>query len=343
MDSPASDVGAGRALVSTGRGARSCRLILHHPVFSSFASPFFRMSDFERKPVLVIPLDDREASLSVTGMMREFRITGSDKDGIMLAMVGEALDFVTGLRIGDWLPTEILTGEASWVADETFQERALVRLNLYLLAWMSSGTSSVARDVLCRVGQVEMSAEDLTAGLRLMASKLGGITPDEALARIRRVAIEFAYVEALRDGLLRGAARMVTTLDRLLRALHGDTARKDLLAQVRRLAVVGVADLQGRFDKADCTVADIEEVVMNPDAVISTLRWHRDSLYVRCRAWDRYVVEWGTLEMRPNARTWQLVYETYCFLAPRFMTIVEWRSVPDLSAGRNAGRSGMAW
>ncbi len=343
MGSPASDVGAGRALVSTGRGARSCRLILHHPVFSSFASPFFRVSDVERKPVLVIPMDDREASLSITGMMREFRITSSDKDGIMLAMVGEALDFVTGLRIGDWLPTEILTGEASWVADEAFQERALVRLNLYLLAWMSSGTSLVARDALCRVGQVEMSAEDLTTGLRLVTSKLGGITPDEALTRIRQVANEFAYIEALRDGLLRGAARMVTTLDRLVRTLHGDTARKDLLAQVRRLAAVGVADLQGRFDTADRTVADIEEVVTSPDAVIRTLRWHRDSLYVRCRAWDRYVVEWGTLEMKPNARTWQLIHETYCFLAPRFMTIVEWRSVPDPSTGPSADRSGMAW
>lgn len=335
--------GTGRALVTVNSEKRSGRLILRHPVFSSFESAFFRISEAERKPVLVIPMDDREASLSVDSMMREFRISMSDEDGIMLGMVGRALEFVTGLRIGDWLPVEVLTGEASWTADEIFQERALARLNLCLLAWMAGGTSSVDREVLSHVGQAAMSAEDLTAGLRLIVSKVGGVTLDEALVRLRRVADEYAYVESLRDRLLRGAVRMAMVLDRLARTFRGDATHRELLGQVRRLASIGVADLQARFDQADLAVADVEKVVFDPGGVVSALRGHRDGLYVRCRAWDPYIVEWDTIQTGQNARTWQLAHETYRFLAPRFMTIVEWRSVQNPFAVAGEGRSGMAW
>lgn len=336
-------VSTSRALVAVSSRARSGRLILRHPVFSSFKSAFFRISEAERKPVLVIPMDDREASLLVDSMMREFCISRSDEDGIMLGLVGCALEFVTGLRVGDWLPSEILTGEASWAADEIFQERALARLNLCLLAWMAGGTSSVAREVLSHVGQAAMSAEGLTAGLQLMVSKVGGITLDEALIRLRQVADEFAYVESLRDRLLHGAVRMVMVLDRLARTFRGDATHRELLGQIRRLASIGVADLQARFDQADLAVADVEKVVVDPGEVVLALRSHRDGLYVRCRAWDPYIVEWDTIQVGQNARTWQLAHETYRFLAPRFMTIVEWRSVREPLAVAGEGRSRMAW
>lgn len=102
---------AGRTLATA---LQAPRLVLRHPVFRTFDDPFFRMPEVERKPVLVIRLDDRQASLPVSALMREFSIGPGDEDGVMLAMVTRALEFVTGLRIGDRLPSEILTGEASW-------------------------------------------------------------------------------------------------------------------------------------------------------------------------------------------------------------------------------------
>ena len=36
----------------------------------------------------------------------------------MLALIAQALDFVAGLHIGDKLPTEVLSGEASWEPEE---------------------------------------------------------------------------------------------------------------------------------------------------------------------------------------------------------------------------------
>ena len=332
---------AGRALVPAGPGARNRRFVLRHRLFSSFGPAFFRMSEVERSAVLVIPMDEQEAVLPLQGLIREFQISGAGEDGAMLGMVEPSLKFVTGLRVGDWLPPEILTGEASWVVDEAFQDRALARLNLFLLAWMSGGASSVAREVLSSVGRAPMSAAGIEAGLRLMASKVGGITRDDALSRIRQAANEFAYMESLRDGLLRGAARMLMVLDRMVHTFRGDNTHRELLAQVRRLASLGVTDLQARFDLADAAVADIEEVVVDLDGVVATLRLHRDALYVRGRAWEPYIAEWGTMEVRHTAKTWQLVHETYRFLAPRFMTVVEWRAAPD--PGVAAARPGMDW
>ncbi len=334
---------AGRALVPAGPGARNRRLILQHPVFNSFEASFFRICEAEGKAILVIPLGDQEASLSLDGMRREFRIPRDSEDGVMLGLVARGLEFVTGLRVGDWLPTEILTGEASWTADEAFQERAWARLNLFLLAWMADGASSAAREVLSRVGQAPVSTESLEAGLRLMASKVGSITAGDAMARIRQVADEFAYIESLRDWLLRGAARMATVLNRVAHTFRGDSTHKEILAQVRRLASIGVSDLQARFDQADSAVADIEKVVVDPDGVEAALRRHRDALHVRWRAWEPFIVEWGTIEIRQNAKLWQLVHETYRFLAPRFMTIVEWRSVPDGGQAARLRQPGMDW
>jgi hypothetical protein len=332
---------------ATGRSvaidAATPRLILRHPVFATFHDPFFRISEVEQRPVLVILMDDREVSLPLNGMMREFGISPLDADGVMLAMVARALEFLTGMRIGDRMPSEILTGEASWIADEAYQDRAIARLNLQLLAWMSGTVCTNTREMLSRAGQMPMSAEILVAGLRRLSAQIGGITAEDALTRIRRVAGEFAHIDALRDQLLRGAQRLGTVLDRLARTFRGDVTHKELLMQLRRLASIGIADLQARFDATDLLVADITEVVGRPDATVIAIRKHRDGLYVRCRAWEPYSIEWGTIEAGHNARTWHLAYDTYRFLAPRFMTTVEWLTTPDASAAARLARSGMVW
>lgn len=322
-------------------GRLAPRLVLRHPAFATFDSPFFRISEVERKPVLVIRLDDRDASLSLAGVMREFGISANDEDGVMLGLVARALEFLSGMRIGDRLPPEILTGEASWMPDAAYADRAVARFNLQLLAWGCGQAGTVPREALARAVPLPMDAAILADGLRRLALQVGGITTDDALNRIRQVAAEFAHVDALRDQLLRGARRLGVALDRLARGFRGDSTHKELLMQVRRLASIGVADLQSRFDEADGTVADIHAVASRPERAIALIRQHRDGLYVRHRAWAPYNTEWATIEAGHNVRTWHLAYETYRFLAPRFMTVVEWRAAPAPAAA--AARAGMIW
>lgn len=319
------------------------RLVLRHPVFKTFDDPFFRISEVERRPVVVIRMDDREASLPIGGMIREFSIQASSEDGVMLDRVCRALEFVTGLRIGDRLPSEILTGEASWTADEAYHDRAAARFNLLLLAWMSGKPSSSVREDLAVAGMTPIDGQALKKGLRRLSDQTGGIGPDQVMQRIQRVSTAFAHIDSLRDQLLRGAQRVGAVLDRLAHNFRGDQTHKELLMQVRRLARIGIADLQSRFDEIDGLVGDIVQAARSPDELVDVIRLHRDRLYVRNRAWDPYNMEWATIEAGNNARTWHLAHETYRFLAPRFMTAIEWRTATDSSPRARPVRSGMDW
>ena len=64
---------------------------------------------------------------------------------------------------------------------------------------------------------------------------------------------------------------------------------------------------------------------------------------MRNRAWQPYTTEWATIEAGHNPRTWHLAYDTYRFLAPRFMTTVEWRAAPTPGGTGGPTRVGMVW
>ena len=59
----------------------------------------------------------------------------------MLGMIAEALEFVSILRIGDPLPREVCTGEASWEPDATHLALASMRLRMQLVAWLNAGAA----------------------------------------------------------------------------------------------------------------------------------------------------------------------------------------------------------
>ena len=63
---------------------------------------------------MVVLLGEREAALPLRALQREFDIADESEDGRMLALIAASLDFVTSLRLGDALPAEVLSGEASW-------------------------------------------------------------------------------------------------------------------------------------------------------------------------------------------------------------------------------------
>lgn len=215
-------------------------------------------------------------------------------------------------------------------------------MNQNLLAWISNGKCSTPGEILSRSGQLAVNATDLAAGLRLFG-QLGGITSDDVLERLRTIAEELAYIDALRDRLLRGAQRLCAAVERLARGFRGDKTHKDLLMQVRRLAEIGVTDLQARFDEVDLLASGVEEMVLRRDQTVALLRTHRDRLYVRCRAWEPFNMEWATIDAGQNSRTRHLANETYRFLAPRYMTVMEWRSTPEAGATPKSMSLGMDW
>ena len=280
----------GRSLVAMSGGGR---LVLRHPVFRSFLEPYFRLSDSDHAVVFVIQLDQQEAILPLAAMMTEFGIMPDDEDGRMLELVGRGLQFVTGLQLGDPLPTEVLTGKASWTVEEFHRDQAVARLSQHVLR--------------CAGGK-------------------DGMSDPAVLHQVHLLADDLAYIEALREWLLKGARRMDRVLTRLARGFSGDTTHKEILAQIRRLTGKGIVEIEACFMIVDQAIADVETAFADPAALQALLHRQRDTLYRRWRAWEPYCREWAMIGARDGARTWNLVHDTYRFLAPRYMTVVEWRA-----------------
>ena len=110
---------------------------LSHRLFTALGTPLFRRSESDGVPVMVVPLGEREAVLPIVAVQREFGITLDSDDGRMLALVAASLDFVSALRVGDPLPSEVLSGAASWTPDPEHLRIATARLRLQLIDWLN--------------------------------------------------------------------------------------------------------------------------------------------------------------------------------------------------------------
>jgi len=319
------------------------RLVLRHPAFRRFIDPHFRMSETERCPVFVRKVDGREATLPLHLLLRELGIPADDEDARQLELVALALNFITGIRIGDPIPSEVLTGEASWTGDAVHQDLAVTRINLFILAWVAGSTAErMNRGMLDSVLGGRSVEAELSLGLAKLAGHLG-IAQSSLIVRMAELAAELAHIEALREWLLRGAIRMAKVLTRVSLGFTGDSSHMDTLVQIRRLCAKAIAEMRVEFAGVDRLLADPPTALRDCGTVIEAMRRRRDCLYCRWRAWEPFTREWGTIEVRQNARTLPLANETYKFLAPRYMTASEWRGTSRtmLPPGRAFG--GMLW
>src|ERR1700761_8217389 len=123
----ASAVGAPTMAIDS-QPAPADRCTLQHPVFTSFGDPVFRRAETDGAPVMVVMLGEKEAAIPLRSLQREFSIPDESDDGRMLGMIAQSLDFIACLRIGDALPAEVLSGEASWEPDEVHLQLAKARL-----------------------------------------------------------------------------------------------------------------------------------------------------------------------------------------------------------------------
>ena len=330
----------GQALATTPQVRR---LVLHHPVFRTFANPYFRLSTPDQLPVFVVQMDDREATLPVPAMMAEFGIKPQDEDGHMLALVMHALEFVTGLEIGDPIPLEVLSGQASWPVDSVHRDLSTTRLNMLLIGRLPGVMQTPAEAIAAIDVHAPIDRDAICAGLERMGQRLGDVPAAEILKRVEALADELAYIEALRDWLLRGAMRMDRVLSRVYRAFSGDYTHREILAQNQRLTAKGILEIEAQFAVVDRLCNDLAGALADPDGSRQVLRRQRDRLYRRWRAWEPFCRDWGATGTRHDTRAWQLTHETYRFLAPRYMTVVEWRTSPRRPEEDPSGRPGMTW
>ncbi len=114
-----------------------CHLL--HPVFHAAPGVAFRRAAVDGALLMVMALGEREAAVPLRAIQREFRIAADSEDGRMLGLIETALDHVPTLALGDALPSEILTGAASWEPAPHHLWLAAARLRAGLLEWLAPG------------------------------------------------------------------------------------------------------------------------------------------------------------------------------------------------------------
>lgn len=325
----------------------SRRCELKHHGFALLGDPVFRRAEGSGVPVVVSHLGAQLVSLPLRSLAREFGITPDMPDHRMLDLIAQALDYVVALKIGDPLPAEILTGDASWEPSPLHRQLASARLQLHLVRWLAG--AGAAEEGPLTPQMLLASVEDpgvrpkVQHALREAAARLEVADGEAVAARVEDLAHELAYIEALRErlhsrvealeGRLRGAERAVS-----------DRGRRDMLIQARRLTGQALVQINARFEEVDAQTGEVLPALKNMDGQRSFIRSHRDWLYRSHCAWSPVLEAWDAYAgTQADMAFWALIERTYHFVAPRFMAFQAWRRLGEPSPAGETLRTAMAW
>jgi len=313
----------------------------------SFGEPLFRRSETDGAPVMVVMLGEKEAAIPLRSLQREFGIPDDSEDGVMLGLIAQSLDFIGALRIGDALPSEVLSGQASWEPDALHLDIAKARLQWQLVAWLNSGTGADAPDLdadtLLQVADDPARKQQVQQAFAKAAETLGLPSREAVIQLVEELGQELAYIEALRDRLLRRVKGMAGKLSHMAQAYRGDGSHLETLTQVRRLTGAALHQINHRFEQLDAQTGEVMSVLRNADSQRTFIRSNRDWLYRTQRAWHALLLEWDVAGISFDEGILQLLNRSYQFLAPRFMPVTEWASLTRPKTRKQDTTRQMVW
>ncbi|HET7884373.1 MAG TPA: hypothetical protein VFL55_26025 [Acetobacteraceae bacterium] len=323
------------------------RCMLGHRVFTSLGDPLFRRAETDGMPAMVVMLGERQAVVPLRSLQREFGIADESPDGQMLALIAQSLDFIAALHIGDLLPTEVLSGQASWEPDEVHFQIANARLQWQLVGWLNSGTGTdtpaLDAEALLQVADDPARRQLVQDAFTKAAETLGLPSREAVIQLVEELARELAYIEALRDRLLRRVKAMAEKLGRVAQAYRGDGSHLETLTQVRRLSGTALKQIGHRFEELDAQTGEVMATLRNVDSQRTFIRSNRDWLYRTQRAWHPLLTEWDTAGISFDEGMMALLARSYQFLAPRFMPVTEWASVTRPAKRKAETTRQMVW
>jgi hypothetical protein len=152
-------------------------------------------------------------------------------------------------------------------------------------------------------------------------------TREDVIRLVEELAEELAYIEALRDRLLRRVKAMSEKLSRMAQNYRGDGQHLETLTQVRRLTGIALKQISLRFEELDAQTGEVMAALQNAESQRAFIRSKRDWLYRTQRAWQSLLLEWDVAGTSFDEGMMLLLGRSYQFLAPRFMAVTEWTAV----------------
>ena len=310
---------------SEGANAEDGVIRFEHKFFGSFEDLYFRLTD-TGEAVAVIKLASNEAVLGFDGIRREFMLTEQTADGRMLNKVAEGLQFVRGLRVGDPLPKEILTREASWEPSDRHLRIARQRLTMQLVTWLTGNEHIfTSAEELMQVADDPQVKKNVSIAFSEAAEALGlgRENREQVVQYIETLSKELAYIEAERD-IYTEIKRNDEKVQGLRRLYSADRGMIETTDQVARLYQRALKVFQDYFDQVDAQTGEILAMLKNIDNQIDYIREVRDELHRRLLPWEDVIPIWKTVFVVKSEENIVRIRDLYQFLAPRFMQVNEW-------------------
>lgn len=313
-----------------------------HKFFSSFEDMFFRMSE-TGEPVAVIKLATNEAVLSFDGIKREFSLAADNPDGRMLDRVAEGLLYVRGMRMGDKLPKEITTREASWDPSDRHRRIAHQRLTMQLVTWLTGDELIfTSPEELAQIVNDPQVKKNINLAFAEAAEELGlgRDKKEEVIKYLETLAKELAYIEALRD-MFTEIKKIDEKIQGLRKIYSSDKGLMEMVDQVARLSQRALKVFQDYFDQIDAQTGEIMSMLKNIDNQIGYIRQVRDDVHRRMMAWEDIIPIWKTVFIVKSDENANRIRDIYQFLAPRYMQVQEWTLMTKLGTEKSKPMGGM--
>lgn len=294
--------------------------------FGSVEGSYFKLLDDTGEAVMIMPFESGDVSLKFKGIISELELGPDDHDFQILEKIAEALKYVRGIRVGDALPSEMFSGEASWEVSPSDHSTAHNRITMQLVSWMSGDETLVTEpEQLAQIVEDPKTREKINNAFVEAAESmgLGRDRRQEVIVLVGELAEELSYIETLRSKF-----HKVEAIQKNVHELEGkyksEMSVMEVITPIRRLLGIALADLQENFDEIDAQTGEILAVLKNIVTQKKFIRTARDDLHRRLWAWEDLMEQWGMITIRRSRETENVLDETYRFLAQRFLPSQEW-------------------
>jgi len=297
-----------------------------HVFFRTVEGCYFKLLEDTGEAVMIMPIQNGDVSLKLGGIKNELNLKDDDHDAKVLDTIAEALKYVRGIKAGDPVPSELLTGRASWEVSPKDRETAHNRVTMQLVSWMSGDEMLLTEpDQLAQIVEDPKTREKINAAFIEAAESLGlgKDRREDVISLVSNLAEELAFIETLRVQLhkVEEIHELVIELEQKYKA---EMSVMDVIQPVRRLFKIALDGLHDSFDEIDAQTGEILSVLKNIGAQTKFIRTVRDDLHSRLWAWEHQIEEWGTTMPKRSQHNEHLLDELYRFLAQRFLPTQEW-------------------
>ncbi len=313
---------------------------LEHWFFHKVDGIRFQTHEATGQPGVVVILGKNESFLPLSSVIKEFDLRPETPDGRTLAAIGKGLKYVKGLLLGDPLPKEILTGEATWSLAPVHLKSAHQRVAMLLLGLVSDAETPITDpSEFAKRADDPVIKRKVNEAFTVAAEQLGlaASQKQEVVEYVNTLASELGYVEALRERLF-SIDQMRVKIQSLRKRYSREPLVRETVDQVARLIGAATKLYTAIFKEVDAHVSDIISMLRDLESEIKYIRRHRDDLHVRFMAWDDILMQWAAPQVEFSMKATELIQATHRFLAPRFMTFTDWLAVARSEQKKRSGR-----